>query len=262
MIAEESGVRRPDGSGSGVARVFERQSDNSWLETANLFTTDRNASGAAAVAIDGDTAALVYRHSSNPTSTSRAAGIYFFERQANGEWNATEQFNQDPDENGFFFRMIDLDGDRAVARDIGRGTMSTYERVDGVWTETIGPPPTNSFRTDNGGFALEGDLLARTVIGYPFAIEVYQHDEAKGWELLTTITNPETDPASNFGSKLALSEGRLLVGSPCVGSAPSKPGGAVYLFVPVPEPSTTLLLGGGLTLAGLWRVKRQGRSRG
>lgn len=260
IIAEESGARRPDGSGQGVARVFQKQPDGSWLETANLFSTSRNASGAAAVAIDGGTAALVYRSGSTPGGGDDA-GLYFFERQASGEWRPTESFLQDSDEGfPFFFRMIDIDGDRAATRDLVSGELTTYERIAGVWQETIGLPPTDTFSNAHGGFALEGDLLARTVsdaIGDP-TVEVFQRDASGAWNLWTTINEPTNNSGLNFGYKLAFDDGRLLIAAPSMTAGASMPTtpGAAYLFVPVPEPSSLALA----AVAGVPWARRRRRT--
>lgn len=258
IIAEEAGATRPDQTGSGVARVFERQGDGSWRETANLFATASSAAGASAVAIDANTAALVYRQSFNEPG----AGLYFFERQQNGAWAPTQSFLQDPGEGRrFFFRTIDIDGDIAVTRDFSTGLLTTYERLGGVWSETAGLPSTDSYSVANGGFALGGDLLARTVGGLAdehASIEVWRREAPGEWNLLTTIADPNPKSGLDFGSKIALDGKQLLVGAVWIahtGFNDPRPPGAAYLFTPVPEPTSLVLAV--LAVGQIGRVRRR-----
>lgn len=263
IIAEEGGLQTPDGSnGGGVARVFQRQDDDSWAETANLFsTTVQEGAQIISADIDGTTAAIAYRNLSEREST-----LHFFDRLPTGEWVATESFADTP---GDVSSLLSLDGDTAVVRPFLTGQLQVYDRIDGVWQRSsLAPPPALPGtpadwlaidRTSLSGFAIEGDLLAQTIDAFrdePARIDVYRRDEANEWGLLTTIADPNPEAGLDFGWKLEFDQGRLLVGASStiepLDGFESEPAGAAYLFVPVPEPGGFVLLCIGL-VAGAGR---------
>lgn len=261
IIAEESGAPRPGRrSQTGVARIFQRQSDGSWMEESNVFTRSARATGLSAAAMDGDTAALVYRRSTDQGQDTPGRGLYFFQRQPEGHWAPTEHFGdvEDEDSSVFYFRMIELEGDTAVTRDLITGELSTYQRVDGVWRETLGPGSTENYNSRNGGFALDGDVLARTVGGVldePAAVEVYRRGDSGDWNLFTTLADPDPDAALDFGARLAMDGGRLLVGAKWTDGIASGlgPAGAAYLYVLVPEPGAAVIALSLIAAASFWR---------
>ncbi len=263
IIASEFGVRPPGATVvndiSGVARVFERQSDGTWAEAANLFVPSDDRIGSRSIIaahISGDIAVITYSF----RGMTREATTHFFQRDLNGQWNSKESFVSDL--GAVLFGRVRLDGEIAVARYVSPTIEQVdrtviYERVGGVWLDSYAIEAVSS-NANHQGFALEGDLLARTVGGVldePVEIEVFRRDGVGVWNLLTTIADPAPDSDLQFGWKLDIDQGRILVGARSVNAVSPGPG-AAYLFVPVPEPGGLALLGFCLAAAGRSRPCR------
>ena len=138
-----------DGSGSGSAYIFERNSDGMWesvsgqtyrTETKKLTASDAESGDefGRAVAISGNYAIVGGPFNDDDGTSSGSA--YIFERDIDGTWNQKPKLTaSDAESSDNFGRSVAISGDYAIVgayRDnLARGSAYIFERdSNGNWT--------------------------------------------------------------------------------------------------------------------------------
>lgn len=250
----------------GVGRVYGKSPDGYWREEANLIPADPSGSkrvqfSAASVAIENDTIVLADRIHSG------IAALYFYDRMPNGAWVESQNFylsNRSNSEGQFpglrGWPIVEIYGDTVVASDVFAGVLDIYERSGGQWQLVQEIHANTDVPFSIGGFDIDENLIAYAVAGgvdAPVEIEVARRNSEGVWAPFTTIRNPDPNGLPYFGSSIAISNGRILVGAHSFQDlSPDSPPGVAYLYVPVPEPATLVIVGMAGALLVLSRAGR------
>lgn len=265
-IAGDSGFGSTDSENRdivGAAHIYERSDDGEWFWSTAITPDaeivpdplDRFFSYGYQVALDGETA-MISSHVAEST-------VSFYQRESFGEWRRTTTFSfEDATSSllggGKAFGLA-ISGDTAVIRSYDVNTTLVLTRsIDDEW-EVDAQLPVAPSRKPGRSVAIEGDLLAVASSGVDNtptwwstntprqSVEVFRRDAAGTWNLIDTLYAPHSMHDMSFGSSVAIDEGRILVGaSGEFNFQPSPVPGAAYLFTPVPEPATMMLLMAGM----------------
>ena len=222
------GSSTPDfGPVGGYAYVFERHGDTWSLvdSLAGLESTVLDYFGLS-VAVSGSTIA-VGAPSDNKQGTL-AGEVYIFELQPSG-WKETAQlFPSDPEIFKSFGEAVALQGDRLLVGAYGdtdgvqdAGSAYIFERQGGVWLEQAHLVAAPLKKGDGAGYsvALDGDLA---LLGAPGGkglaknagvVYVFEHG-GSGWEQTAKLFASDGVADEGFGTRVATSAGRILVGKP------------------------------------------------
>ena len=152
-----------NGSNSGSAYIFERQSDGTWLEVQKLLPSDGAAGEYFGVVsdLDGDTA--IISAESDDDNGSGSGSVYVFEQQGNGSWEETAKLLASDGAAGDLFGFQPtIDGDIAVVGARGASAAYVFERQsDGSWVEVQKLVP---FDGSTGSFGFDVALEGNTAI--------------------------------------------------------------------------------------------------
>lgn len=154
-----------------------------------------------------------------------AGAVYVFERDASGSWQQVAQLRSSDGEEGYYFGVaVALELDCALVGTPGddepvhsSGSVLVFERdAAGVWHEIVKLEtgrPGEGFGTD---VAMQGH---RAVIGAPFPddqpgnVFVYERDALGQWIQTALLTASDGAGANQFGTSVALSGDRILIGA-------------------------------------------------
>lgn len=231
------------------ARIYERQSDGSWAETAEILTPEETNSTnfATEVALAGDVAFIAAPMQWVPEVDANPGVVYVFERQANDDWQlVTRLMASDPDHDDRFGSDLALSGDRAIigARnddEMGEDAGAAYifeRQQDGSWTEVTKLAPAGSDAQFGRTVSLEGD---RALIGSPWHLyegtaHIFERDQEGNWEEMQVLEAVFEERSSlfegniRFGEAVHLDGNRALVGAPFAEDANEARSGLAYLF--------------------------------
>ncbi len=228
---------------SGSAYVYELQG-GAWVLTAELQSSDADNGDrfGYAVAIDGDVIAVGTRYDQD--AGYGTGSVYVFER-VGGVWSEAAKLSAADQSNGQFFgQSVSVSGTRiavGASRDpigIGPGTGSCYvfDKVGGLWTQTVKLTASDAVLDDRFGHALavEGDMLAVGAFArddgasQSGAVYIFERDTGV-WTERAKINPSDPSADKRFGSAVSLDGGILLIGAPTDnGSGPDS--GAAYAF--------------------------------
>ncbi len=218
------------GDNAGAAYVFERDSTNTWMQTARL-TPSVCLSGeffGRSVALSGNRALIAASADFFASAASNAA--YLFEQDTTGAWTQIARLTVDPTvDEGAFAASVALDGDRALITSWGDPSDGKYGGAayifepspkTGQWeqvarfTGSRGP----AFGVFGGNAVLDGDRAAITASTYfrnaPGSVYIFERDPASGmWEQAARFGGID-----DFFITLALDGDRLLVGESKAGT--------------------------------------------
>jgi hypothetical protein len=208
------------GAPPGTAVVF-RWNGSTWTEEARLAPSDGAFRFGWRVAIEGDRAVV--------TAHTFPGAAYVFERQGAIWTQVARLFSPDQDEYDYFGSAVALHGDViAVGASYDDfeaelpGAIYLYRRVAGTWVfeAQLRPPELTENDIFGNALALAGDTLLAgalsTASHHPLdrsGVFVYRHSGGS-WvrsELLQPAAGSFFD---RFGSSVALSGGRAVVGAP------------------------------------------------
>jgi len=201
-----------------------------------------------AVAIDGDLAAIGadwHDRSCVEEGDERCGAVYLFRWTGVG-WLAEAKLTAStPSNDAHFGQAIAIDGDRvlvgapATACAVGENCGSAYvfRWEDGTWVEEASfTAPDADFNDEFGtSVAIEGGLI---FIGAPNdnshfgAVYVFRHDGTI-WLTAGKIISPAIQSGAlqeEFGTSVAVSDDRIVVGAPAFGLTDSLGRGAAYVF--------------------------------
>lgn len=231
------------GRASGLAYLFERQGDGSWLEVdqfAPLAPTPSLVRFGSHVALDGDVAVVA----SGATATP-GPYVSIFERSGGGVWTRTVDLSAPSADDVGFGAAIAVDAGRLVVTTKGSGFLGlnpgrayVYEEVGGTWS-VVGSVNATVAGLDSGfgtTVALSGDRLAlgQRTDGAGGAtgagtVLVAERQTNGAWLVTDTVVDPTPGIGAAFGAKVALEGERLVVGA-WNGDAAAIDGGEVHVY--------------------------------
>ncbi|WP_436907069.1 hypothetical protein [Halosimplex marinum] len=246
----------------GGAVVFAA-GDDGWEQTATLradrASPEIEEAFGRAVAVDGGTVLVGAPWGAD--GDERPGAVYVFDRleggsadgptatgRPAGEWRRTARLSPDAGDSDYFGRAVALDGDAALVGapeyetadgdTVGRAYL--FERGSGGWRRRTALAPAVNQNPGDGdhlgsSVALEGStaLVAAWGAGEPngfYGGAVYAFERVDGdWIPETKLAAADGDPRDVFGSDVALSGDRALVGAEHDDSNGENAGSA-YLF--------------------------------
>lgn len=261
---------------SGSALIYRRTANGDWRESATL-TPSRPFTGSKtfgrSVALDGNVAAVVAEEHFAFGSDPPDSDVFIYERDSMNEWHEVAVLTHaDYVEGGLSLTTLALSGNTLVVGDrlgvqngIGSEGPIVYSRDDaGAWgfeadlaqaTAADGIAPELLDFEVVRSIAIEEDLIAVATNAAFFdcpscfvvreeqsRVNLYRRSVTGAWRLTDVIFAPDASTARSFGSDLAIDQGRLLIGASSNSGNPADGPGAAYLYAPVPEPATALLL--------------------
>ena len=241
---------------TGAAYVFEQDETGTWVEAAKLLASDgeRGDRFGWSVAVSGDRALIGAVADDNDDRDFNAGSVYVFERNAAGAWvEAAKLEASDARTDDAFGWSVALSGDRALvgAHDVDinrktRGAAYLYERdASGTWSEVtkLTAPDASAEYGFGEAISLSGD---RAIIGVRWDDEagessgsayIYERDARGTWVDAAKLTASDAGRWVRFGSAVALSGDRALVGAeygngdnPTASRDKRRRSGAAYLF--------------------------------
>jgi len=230
-----SGRDDPDTDAAGAAYVFER-ADGEWVEQTRLVPADGDAYDrfGYSLAVEDGTALIGAYNDEDPNGDS-AGAAYVFERTGDGWSQQSKLFPEDGDEQDYFGRSVDLDGDRAL---IGArrattllggekaGAAYVFERTGASWSQQAKLTPRDGDSWDRFGEAVALDGTTALVGAYgdedpvgdgrfDGAGSAYVFERREGqWRQQAKLTAEASEPTDAFGVEVALDGGTALVGAP------------------------------------------------
>lgn len=212
------------GYGSGSAYLFERSAPGTWTEVVKLTASD----GAefdqfgSALSISGDRA-IVGAPYANASGTY-SGSAYVFERDALGAWTQVAKLTaSDGAAYDYFGGSVSMTADRALvgarqyAYGSGLGSAYVFERdALGSWTQVAKLTASDQAVGDGFGcsVALSGDRALIGACRSPGAGSAYVFERIGGsWTEVVELSASDALPGANFGSSVALSRDRALIGT-------------------------------------------------
>ena len=221
-----------NGTASGSAYLYQRQTDGSWSETAKLTDSDGAASDyfGIQVAIAGDTA-LVGAYGDNDDNGLESGSAYLYQRQADGSWSETAKLTASDGAAGDYFgSRVAIDGDTALVgarynENNGEGTGSAYiyqRQADGSWSETAKLNASDGAQFDYfgssvsiyGDTALVGTYGDNDDNGFDSgSAYIYERQADGSWSETAKLTASDAASFDNFGISVAIDGDTALVGA-------------------------------------------------
>ena len=165
-------------------------------------------------------------------------------------WNEVAKLSAaDPNLNDEFGTAVDISGGSAIIgawmddeAGTNQGAAYVFERdTVGHWSQTAKLMDNSRLTDERFGstVSIHGDRAAAGALGDRFSVRAYSKDAAGSWNL-GTLVGDAVSAGRLMGSYVALDEGELFVGA-FRRQYDGVTGGAAYVFVEVPEPSTGVL---------------------
>lgn len=219
---------------SGAAYIFERQSDGTWLETAELLPADIAAFSnvGLSVALDGERAVV-----------GAPFAAYIFELQGEN-WVEVDKIAPENPQNSFGVSVA-VRGDRiavgantATVNGILTGTAYIFDRqANGTWTETTELRPDDPTFTQHFGFRVLlsehralisswRDPLMGESVGSAY---VFLRSANGKWAQEVKLTASDGGSNDTFGASAAISGNRVVLGASKANDFGSQ-SGAAYLY--------------------------------
>jgi len=236
-------------SDAGAAYVF-RNDGTGWVEEAKLLppAAQENRYFGASIAVSGDTTVI---GASGDNELGGAAGAAYVFRHVNGEWVLESKLTaSDARTRDRFGSSVDISGHLVIVgaggNEVGEaeGAAYVFRREGATWIEEarlISPNPDNS-GAFGGAVRIEGNLavigdpnLADPDGSIPIGAAYLYRRVGETWTLVTNLSVPDLPQRTDFGGRVALSDGVVLVGAKFDDEACGYDGtcsntGAVYAF--------------------------------
>ena len=212
---------------AGTTYVYQR-SGGVWTKTAELTepTPAQSDYFGSAVALSNGTALIAAYGAS--VASQQAAGVVYVYTGSGGSWTERQQLSApSPTANAFFGHAVALSAGTALIGAPAYGTPGAayvFTGSDASWTEQAELQAETPAVDDAFGWsvALASDTAA---VGGPMAsrgpltdagcVDVFT-DDAGTWSRQTELQAADAASDDAFGTAVALSGSRLLVGAPCV----------------------------------------------
>lgn len=221
-------------SNQGVVYIFQR-TDEIWTETDKITASDiQNNDKFGSSLAASDTQLLV----GAPEADSDAGAVYIF-KNINGSWfEQTKLVASDRTDGDYFGAALALSGDLAAVgayleedfetTAAGAGAVYIFEQTSNIWFER---DKISGTETDSLGISVafyNDQLLAGATGDDTGAILVYEYD-GMDWNETDAIRPTDASIGDGFGSSLAVSSDKLMVGTPEQNTGETA-SGAAYLY--------------------------------
>ncbi|WP_437568000.1 DNRLRE domain-containing protein [Sorangium sp. So ce542] len=205
----------------GSAYVFVKSGGGAWAQQAKLVPSDGGAGGSfgRSVAVSADTIVV-----GAPWGTGGAGAAYVFVRSG-GAWSEQAKLVASGGTANPIGEAVAVDGDRAALS--AESSVYVFARSGGAWSEEIElAPPAGENAWETPPVAIEGGTV---VVGSPGNAWWLEHDgvgaafvfDASDWSAPhKLVADPPEALYDRFGSAVAISGARILVGAPGVLSPP------------------------------------------
>lgn len=219
-VSENTLVVGADGiAPAGAVYVFEKNGNNTWVETTEIYPADELYEGAI-----GHAVAILDNQLVVGASGWGDKGAFIYEKQNNGSWLEVQQLGSPDGQNHAYAKDVAIAENRIIIGDVGygdtiydQGETFIYERsYNGIWNLTKTLKASDGFQEDYFGNALAinnnrivVNLSAdQTDVGF-----LYLYHKLDGaWVETHTLTDPEGF-SWNFGSHVALAPGIIVTTS-------------------------------------------------
>ncbi|MEM7130375.1 MAG: FG-GAP repeat protein [Chloroflexota bacterium] len=167
-------------AGQGTVYIFERNAQNQWLQVATLTAPDSTGDLSFGDAVAIDGDLAVVGSYDALVDGIKAGAAYLFRRGNNGEWALeTKLIAPDGTPNALFGGAVDVSNDVVL----------------------IGAELDDDGQTDSG------------------SAYIFRYDGSSGWNQEEKVQASEVGENMKFGATLSLSEDRLIIGAPGLGSS-------------------------------------------
>lgn len=246
-IAASGGCRRPIAGDAGSVSLFHR-STLGWLPAQTIVPLDTDVVSGFGTSLALDDNTLAIPATGNWPRDPLRARVFVFERDSDQSWTRTAQIDSPVESGDFFGQSVSLEGQvLAVGAPeayglAGReqGAVHVVERTNDHWhaTSTISRPTGELSVGDMLGkaVAIENDLMITgsgdSDVAGPFQGAIYLWDRVNDeWSERARIHAPDAQPFDGFGSAVAISGDRFVVGAPQANSLAGPDTGTAYVFV-------------------------------
>ena len=265
-----------DASGSnqmnsaGSAYIFERDSNNIWIQTQKITASDRATADnfGRSVSISDNYIIVGANREDHDAAGSNAitdaGAAYIFERDSSGNWVESQKITaSDRSASDQFGFSVSISGNYAIAgayqqdanpipAQDGKGAAYIFERnaTTGNWTQvdkiTASDRDFNdqfgfSVSIDKEGYAVVGarnedeDATSSNMITEAGAAYIFERNSAGNWPQTQKIVSSDRAPFDHFGISVAISGGYLIVGAyeedeDTLGSNTAVLAGSAYIF--------------------------------
>ncbi len=204
----------------GGAYLFEKASDGSWSEIAQIALSDTSAEGelGASVALSGDIAFV-----GAPNENDGIGAVYVFGQSDDGSWTQQARLaNPDTTRGTAFGSALAVDGSRLLvgAPDEQGGEVYAFNDDAGTWTmkATLASDQAGQRSGFGSTLSLNGNEVLIGAPGHAAgsgAVFVFQYDtEAGTWNAGNRLVAYDGSTRDQFGSSLALVGENVWVGAP------------------------------------------------
>lgn len=235
----------PNGSSSGLAIAFVRNSSGTWSQEATILGSDTTAGDEFGTAVAQSGRKVVI---GAPGVGDDAGAAYVFSRSG-GSW--TQEAKLTPDDgasNDKFGWSVAMSGDRVVVgspfHNLGSsadaGKIYVYKFTSGSgWAQearlTADSPAADSWFGSSVGITSRRIVAGSSHYDSPYndggAAYTFFLDLTNGWEFESHLTAPDEAASDSFGTSAAVDAYRLVVGSQFHDETNTAEG-AAYTFVP------------------------------
>jgi len=228
----------------GSAYIFERGSNDIWIEKAKLSNPDSNGPYSFGWdVIITDNIVVVSARTANGID-SRTGAVYIYKKASNGDWLFNQKiFADDGEQNDFFGTSISLFQNELMIGAPGNkeaGAVYIFKQTtNGSWNffEKIIPPTSSNF---NDQFGKDVSLSSNfAIVGSPGtnqagnlsagATYIFEKNNSNNWLYKQTIEASDSKQFDYFGTSVALSQNTIFVGAPGT-EEQSINSGAIYTF--------------------------------
>lgn len=218
--------------------VFQRVA-GSWTETAKIAPNDRTGRFGRSVDISGST--IVVGAPLDDDQGTNAGAVYIFENILDDTWTQVAKLiPADVSANSWFGNAVSIDDDKIIVgayqHNSGAGSAFLFEKVGGRWVETNKftasvSAPDNQFGASvriTGSIIVIGSLQGDSGVLDAGNAYIYQILNST-WTETAVLAASDGEANDNFGSSLALSGTKVVVGA-WKNRDNGEDSGSVYLF--------------------------------
>ncbi len=240
-----AGTTVPNEMNYGAAYVY-RKINGIWTEQNRLMASDGTSFDffGRDVAVDGDNVVVgAYAGGLDDLHTNGPGKAYIF-RLIDGEWTETQTLSDENGVNGDWFgRAIDIDDNTLIVGSMKKHTENgnnkgavfiyTWNGTEWGFSQEIQAENPGEYNFFSSDVAIEGDemIIGSAFWNDPSDGRVYKFI-FNGSEWLQTETVQQSDPeyADDFGTSVALSGSRFIVGAPWKNYNNLQWAGAAYIY--------------------------------
>ncbi|WP_194534661.1 T9SS type A sorting domain-containing protein [Zobellia nedashkovskayae] len=204
---------------SGAVYVFEKNTSNVWVETAELYPSDDlfNGGFGESVAVSGNQIII-------GASGYDATGAFIFEKQEDNSWKEVQSLSALDGDNYTYARDVAITENRIIIGDVGytditydQGETIVYEKAyNGIWNEVQTLKASNGYQADYFGDALamnNNRIVVNMSVDQTDTGWLYVYHKSGGeWTETHILTDPEISTL-DFGNHVAVAEGLIVATS-------------------------------------------------